>query len=95
MHIQLSPTPGMALLSLEMDLVPYSSRNLLSHILIAARLAIVRHWRDTACPGLSEVKQIIHTHGTYEQLFVHSRGRYPLIVKIWEPWNMWYSNSPG
>ena len=89
--VRLDPSPGMALLSLEMDLVPFHLRNLLSHILLVARLALVRHWKDIISPTRSVVKQIINTHGTYEQLFAHSVGKYPSISSIWEPWNQWYS----
>lgn len=44
LKINLEPSPGMALLSLEMDLAPHHMRTLLYHILLASRLYLVRHW---------------------------------------------------
>lgn len=87
----LEPSPGMAILSLEMDLAPHHMRTLLSHILLAARLSLVRHWKDIKIPEISKVTQTINTHSTYEQLFASEMGKYSLTNKIWEPWNKWYN----
>lgn len=93
LKLNLEPSLGMALLSVERDLVPHHMRTLLSHILLAARLTLVRHWKDTKHPEIFEIIQITNTHGTYERLYASGMGNYLLTNKIWESWNKWYSTK--
>lgn len=60
--LKLEPTPGMAVLSLGVDSVPLSLRILISHILLAAQLNLVRHWKDQKAPNIQETIQLINTH---------------------------------
>lgn len=57
--------PEMAILSLELEFTPPSHRTLISHILLATRLTILRHWKDIEAPTIWEVIATTHMHGTY------------------------------
>lgn len=93
--IKLGPSQGMALLLLGIDLIPTRMRTIVSHILLAARLTLVRHWRDRTPPGLAETLQIINTHGTYEIQFAFSTGKHLTISEFWSHWKTWYSQYRG
>lgn len=93
--IKVDFSPGMALLSLEIDSIPPSLRILVSHIFIAARLTIVRHWKDTNPPSVTETLQLIDTHRMYEIQFAWSLGNQNKITNIWVPWTIWYPQNMG
>lgn len=48
------PSPGMALLSLDIDSIIPAMRSIVSHIFLDIRLNIVRHWKDYTPPNLTE-----------------------------------------
>lgn len=81
--IYISPSPGMALLSLGIDTIPPNVRTAASHILLAARLCLAQHWKKTLPPDMKEILQTINLHCTYEILFPYSTGTYPIVVKHW------------
>lgn len=58
-------------------------RILVSHILIAARLTIVRHWKDIDPAPIAETLHIINTHSAYEIKFAQSLGNHIKVSKIW------------
>lgn len=75
-------SPGMTILSLELQSVPPSYRTIVSHILLAACLTILRHWKDPNTPEVAEVTQTIHTHGSYEVLFSSSVGNFETVKSV-------------
>lgn len=84
-------SPSMAILSIDLESIPNQVRTIISHILLVTRLTILRHWKDTEPPSITEVITTVHNYGTYEVLHASAMGNHEKISKIWEPWNTWYS----
>lgn len=87
--------PGMALLSLEIVLIPAPLRNIVSHLLITARLTIVRHWKEVDPPPIAETLRIINTHSAYETQFARSCGNHKQVSILLSTWLTWYSKNSG
>lgn len=64
-------------------------RLLVSHLLIAARLTIVRHWKDVNPPPIVETLQLIKKHNAYETQFAQSVGIHKKVSEIWNIWLTW------
>lgn len=86
-------SPGMALLSLDLHGVPSSCRTIVSHIILATRLTILRHWKSTDVPTVTEVIYTVHTHGTYEILHSSATGHYAETSQDWSTWMEWYKGG--
>lgn len=56
----ISPSPDMALLSLEIDNIFPALRTVTSHIFLAARLCLVHHWKKILLPDMKEILQTIN-----------------------------------
>lgn len=82
--------PSMAILSLGIETIPHPLRSIVSHILISARLELVRHWKRTEFPTLAEIVRTTNLHITYEVIFAASQGSYISRYPIWKPWIDWY-----
>lgn len=74
--IKVVPSPELALLSLDIDLIPTHLRAMVSHILLEARLNIVQHWKDSNLPTITETLQKTNTHSVYEKQFAYSIGNH-------------------
>lgn len=79
-------TPDMAILSLDLYDTPLPYRIVVSHIILATRLTILRRWKTSEAPNIMEVIHTTHTHGTYEVLHSSTTGKYDNISKDWSPW---------
>ena len=86
------PSAGAALLSLGLESVPFSSRTIITHLLLSTRLSIARHWRDADPPSMSEVVETTNTHVSYELMFAASQGRMVNMERKWFRWNRWYNS---
>lgn len=62
----------MALLSLEIDSFAAQMRMLVSYILLAARLALVHHWKDINPPVIVETLQITNVLTRYNSLAAYA-----------------------
>lgn len=65
-HTRISPSPELALLNLTVETFAPSVRNSVTHILLAARLNITRHWKKTQLPSAVYTLDLIHKHCSYE-----------------------------
>lgn len=83
-------SPGMTILSIDLYNVPPLYRTIISHIILATRLTILRHWKSTSVPMITEVIHTVHTHGTYEVLHSSAIGDYEEMSQQWSPWLVWY-----
>lgn len=91
--IQVVPSPGLALLSLDIELFPPHLRTMVTHILLAARLTIVRHWKDNNPPTILETLQTTNRHSIYEKQFAYSIGTHERTNKLWSYWQKWYTSN--
>lgn len=60
-------------------------------ILLAARLTITRHWRETEAPKLSEVITTIHSIYSFEKLMAHRSDSLKSFEAAWQDLSSWYS----
>ena len=88
--LKVSMEPGLALLSLNVEMLPPSKRIIAVHILLSARLVIARHWKRTHPPPIHEVITTTHSHVTYEALFASSQNSLLAIRPTWQLWFDWY-----
>lgn len=86
-----SLSPGMALLSLDLHTIPSTYRTVISHILLATRISILRKWKEITTPTLLEIIQTIQTNGSYEVLHASANGNYKKVKEQWDPWKDWYN----
>lgn len=78
-------SPGMALLSLDLHTIPSMYRAVISHILLATRISILRKWKEINAPTLSEIIQTTQTNGSYKVLHASANGNYKKVKEQWEP----------
>lgn len=83
-------TPALAICSLGIEAIPHHLRTVLLHILLAARLTILRHWKDHTPPTIAETLNTIHTHASYELMFSYVIDKHHQIAKLWAPWTSRY-----
>lgn len=88
---QIQPNPGLAILSLDIDLLPRVYRKIVSHVLLSTRLAITRHWKAQEIPKITEIITTTNTHITYEKMFASSQGNLQVSYNQWKPWTDWYN----
>lgn len=86
-NTQQTLTPDMAILSLELHNISSSYRTVTSHILLASRLTILRHWKSPITPNVMEVIS------TYETLHTSASGNYAKTAQDWRPWLDWYNKG--
>ena len=85
--------PAMAILSMGIDAIPKSQTMVVSHILLATRLVILRHWKNINPPTMAEIINTVHTHSTYEILHASALGKYEKINNLWAPWHIRHSSK--
>ena len=88
-------TPGLAVLSLELDNIPVFCRRVVSNLLLATRLVILRHWKNVVTPSLTEIISTMHIQGKYEIMHSYTMGSSEAVTTSWTPWLQWYSNYTG
>lgn len=76
----------MVILSLGIESIPGDSRVIVIHLLLSARLAILRHWKDSGSPPLTEIVETTNTHATYELMFASTQGTYQNMCSRWNQW---------
>lgn len=64
----------------------------ITHILLVASLALVRHWKTVDPPLSSEIINAVHIYCTYKIILASSRGKCISASSIWEPWITWYKS---
>lgn len=70
----LPPSPELALLNIGIDDYPHNLLYTIVHILLAAKLALVHHWRSPDHIPLSGAINLMHIHSPYEHMFATSEG---------------------
>ena len=88
--LSLPMEPGMALLSLGVEILSPDKRTIAIHILLSARLVLARHWKQVNPPPLQEVITTTHTHATCELLFASMQNSLHKIRPLWQLWLDWY-----
>lgn len=66
-NVPLVLTPELALLNIGSNDFPRYSQNLITHILLVARLAVIRYWKSNESLSQNEVITLVHTHITCER----------------------------
>lgn len=84
--LNLHKSPDMALLSLGIEKIPKQTRNLVTHILLAARLTITRKWKQSSTPDALEVFSLVDLHKRYERISAIKLNRIPQFDMSWKLW---------
>lgn len=58
-------TPDLALLNLNIDAQPHHVWQVMIHILLAARLSITRLWKTDKVPSIEQTLELVHLHCSY------------------------------
>lgn len=77
------PSPGLAILNLKIYLILSSLKVVLTHILLSARLTILRHWKSNNLPTMSEVISTTHLHFTYKIMFASAKGFFTSVYLLY------------
>lgn len=67
--IPLQISPSLAILNLVIDDIPLYLRMVVTHILLATRLVLMRHWKFPIHPQVLEVLEVVKLHCTYKTMF--------------------------
>lgn len=86
--ILLQPNPALALLSLGIDNIPPHMRTVVTHILIAARSVIARHWKQSDIPSHLEVIRKINTQYSLVKAYAFSTCRGAQFHRNWSFWSL-------
>lgn len=62
------PNPSLAILILGIDYFPIKYCTVVTHILLAARLFILKHWKSQWAPNVSETMSMIKTQYSFERI---------------------------
>lgn len=73
--------PGLALVSINVDKIPAMYRALTMHVLFAARLIILRKWKNNITPNISEAIKQFDLVSTYEQYLAYSTRKLYIIAQ--------------
>lgn len=82
----LHKSPDMALLSLGIETIPKRERNLVTHILLAARLTITRNWKQPLAPIADDVYSLVDLHKKLERISAIKLNRIPQYEISWQLW---------
>lgn len=78
------------MLNIGIENFPPHLRYATTHILLAARLTITRHWKFADLILVDEVISLVHTHGAYERMFAASVGGLAATTRVWLPLLEWF-----
>lgn len=81
--------PGLAILNIDVEDIPPPLRHVVIHILLAARLSIVRYWKSNLSPNSSETIRRTQTFYTYEIMLASSVEKYSQALTLLQPWVTW------
>lgn len=87
------PNPGLAILSLGIEEYPQPTRKIVLHILLSARLELVKKWKTPEIPSIDEIIRTTNLHITYEAMFASSQGNHNLNFPHWRPCFEWHNNN--
>lgn len=76
----------MVLLGLDLDHWPPQAHTILSHIFIATRLAIARHWKSLKPPSITKVILSLNNHCLMEYIYAMAHLQIPAFLKKWNSW---------
>lgn len=82
----MAPTPALVILSLGIDKLSHKYRTIFMHILSAARLLIMREWRQDLTPNVFDVKLQVNLVRSYEECLAIESQSYK---KFDDTWNFW------
>lgn len=88
-HIEITPSPALAILNLTIEDIPFPFRHVTTHILLAARLNLTRQWKSDGHPTLTQVVDIVALHFSYEITLVAHTGQATKTRTYWQPWKDW------
>lgn len=88
-HIKTPPSPALAILNLTIEDLPHPFRIVTTHILMAAKLNIARHWKSDTSLTLTQVVDLVSLHYSYEHTSASDTNHYKKIQSSWQPWTTW------
>lgn len=80
------PNPELAILHINIDKFPYSQRQVITHLLLAARTLILRNWRSTTTPNLSEAISLVNDNYLIEKSLAVNSLSYRKFQESWKCW---------
>lgn len=87
--IPIPPTPALALLNLNIENIPGPLRYTTTHVLLASRLNLTRHWKSDTSPTITQTIDLVSLHYSYETMMAASNGRATKNAQHWLPWTNW------
>lgn len=79
-------------LSVNLDLLPFHTREIVIPILFAACLLITWDWKSNLVPTVGEVVQLVDETYGYEQLMAYKEGGFFKCHKQWYLWEVFTPN---
>lgn len=83
--------PALAILNISIDKYPTTTRKIVTHILLAARLNIVRKWKSQSPPTIFDMIQSVHTNFSFEMALSPDKTSYDKLTTLWSPWKRWFA----
>lgn len=80
------PKAELAMLNLNIDSYPFMYRQLITHLLLAARTLILRNWKSTLIPNLSEAIALVNDNYSFEKAISVNNLTYHKFQKSWSAW---------
>lgn len=84
--MQVTTSLAIAILGLGLDAWPRCMHNILTHILIVARLALARNWKSTFPPTTPQLVSILNEHLILEYRFAKAHLTMSRFYTLWSPW---------
>lgn len=80
-----------AIFGMQLDSFPKQSLTIVSHILIAARMAITTKWKQTKAPNVADVIHRVNTNYICEKYIAGQNNSIHSFDKKWMPWTQEYN----
>lgn len=75
-----------ALLNIGIDLLSPMHQPVVSHLLLAARLMMLRNWKSVLAHDLSDVERIVDHNYFFERILAMNAMKYKAFSKSWSIW---------
>lgn len=76
-----------------MSLFPKAVRSIATHILLAARSAIMYRWKTMDVPNVRDVRAKINMIAEYKRIMAYKDGNTSKYESNWSPWKAFSSSS--
>lgn len=86
MGVFAKPNTEQAILSINMSKYPIAVRSIATHILLAARSAIMYRWKSKDIPSVRDVTVKINMIAEYERIMAYRDGNTSKYESNWSPW---------